>query len=41
MLRCPSPDLSRVRGVSEWISEGLTHRMLEGLTLVGYELVSV
>lgn len=41
MLRCPLPDLSRVRGVSEWISEGLTLRMLEALGRAGHELTSV
>lgn len=41
MLRCPVPELSRVRGVSEWIGEGLNLRMLEGLRQAGYELTSV
>jgi hypothetical protein len=41
MLRCPLPDLSRVRGVSEWISEGLTLRMLEALTRMGHTIESV
>lgn len=41
MLRCHLPDLSRVRGVSEWIGEGLTLRMLECLSRSGHELVSV
>lgn len=41
MLRCPVPELSRVRGVSEWIGEGLNLRMLEGLRLAGHELTSI
>lgn len=40
MLRCPLPDLSRVRGVSEWISEGLSLRMLEALSRAGHDLTS-
>jgi len=41
MLRCPVQELSRVRGVSEWIGEGLNLRMLEGLRQAGHELLSV
>lgn len=41
MLRCPYPELSQVRGVSEWIVEGLNLRMLQGLVLQGHQLTSV
>lgn len=36
MLRCPDLQLSRVRGISEWIEEDLLLRMLQRLALDGY-----
>lgn len=36
MLRCPNPTLSRVHGISEWISEALLLRMIEYLNTSGY-----
>ena len=40
MLRCPDLKLSGVRGLSEWISEDLTLRMIERLSLDGYPVES-
>lgn len=36
MLRCPDPNLSRVRGISEWIGESLMLRMVAQLSRYGY-----
>lgn len=41
MLRCPVPTLSAVRGVSEWIPESVTDRLLKWLADQGYSLLSV
>lgn len=40
MLRCPDPNLSAVRGISEWIGENLLLRMIERLSLDGYQVES-
>lgn len=40
MLRCPDPNLSAVRGISEWIGENLLLRMIERLALDGYRVES-
>ena len=39
-LRCPDPHLSAVRGVSEWISDGLMLSMIRRLSLDGYRVES-
>lgn len=41
MLRCPVPTLSAVRGVSEWIPESVTDRLLKWLADQGHSLLSV
>jgi len=40
-LRCPFPDLSRVRGLSEWFPEDLAMRVLEGLSQAGGYIESI
>lgn len=41
MLECHNPSLSAVKGVSQWMGEGLTHRVLAWLSAAGHELLSV
>jgi len=41
MLRCPVPALSAVRGVSEWIPESVTDKLLKWLFDQGFNLLSV
>lgn len=40
MLRCPDPQLSRVRGISEWIDESQILRMISQLHHYGYPVDS-
>lgn len=40
MLRCPKPELSRLRGISEWISEDLSLLMIQRLHEMGYSVTS-
>lgn len=41
MLRCPIPELSRVRGISEWLPGGLQFAMFGYLAARGFDLVSI